>query len=108
MIKKTPLAVQNIHAMDDEEQLLQQRLEDDASHEAIIAATPRRAQIRSRTVPAEATKAKLRQKRSVADCDFFSQTSVVPRLRTGHWRRPRNRPAGPGPRREPSPSSPDL
>ena len=51
---EAPLTVQKVHAMDEEARMLQQRLEDDASREAITAATSRRAQSRARTATLEA------------------------------------------------------
>ena len=48
MIMKAPLTVQKVHSMDAEARLLQQRLEDDVSHEAIVAATSRRDKSRAK------------------------------------------------------------
>ena len=64
---KAPLTVKKVYAMEEEARWLQQRLEDEASNEAISAATSNRAQ---RMAKLEATKAKLCQQLVAADGDL--------------------------------------
>ena len=111
MITKAPLTVQNVHVMDEEARMLEQRLEDDASREAITAATSSRAPSRTRTATLEATNAKLHQQLAAVDralAQALSCTESSDRaLAAAAASRRRPRQTGPAPRRETLSSSPD-
>ena len=74
---KAPLTVQNVHASDEEARMLQQRLEGEASREAINAATSSRAQSRPTMTTLEKTKAKLRQQLAAAGQDLAQARSCT-------------------------------
>ena len=110
-VMKAPLTVKKVHALGEKARMLQERLEDDASREAITAATSSRAQSRARTATLEATEAKLRQQLAAADRDLaqaLSSTESLDRALVAAEksarslaaspRRPRQ--AGPAPRRD--------
>ncbi|CAN0548313.1 unnamed protein product, partial [Laminaria digitata] len=67
MVRKAPLTVQKVHALDAEALTLQRRLEDEASREAIQVATDLQTSARSRLQALLAKKDRLRQQLASAD-----------------------------------------
>ena len=66
-VEYAPNTVRKVHALDAEALLLQRRLEDEATHEAIRAASVRQAKGKNRLSIIEATRAKLGQQLASAD-----------------------------------------
>ncbi|CAN0498478.1 unnamed protein product, partial [Laminaria digitata] len=75
MVRKAPLTVQKVHALDAEALTLQRRLEDEAAREAIQVATALQTSARNRLQALLAKKERLRQQLASADRELSAAAS---------------------------------